>query len=114
MDESHRNERIVLVAELKNCGSELDVAENIDGHLAECLPGIDSVRTLATPVFAEVPATCPECDSRVSCDEITADARNGARGQMMCTNEGCSWSGLGIYRLIDVETPDEGINQSCR
>ena len=113
MDEPHRNERIVLVAEFKNGGSDLKVVEHIDAYLAECLPGVDSVRTLATPVFVEVPATCPECDSRISCDKITADARNGARGQMTCTNEGCSWSGLGIYRLIDVETPDEGINQSA-
>jgi hypothetical protein len=110
---SERRERVVIVADTKNHCMGPEFSERVEACLLESLPNVGTVRVLATPVFVEVPATCPECGSRVSCDEVTADGRNGARGQVKCTNERCSWSGLGIYRLIDVETPDEGINQSA-
>lgn len=113
MDESQRTERVVIVADTKSHGMEPEFSEHVEACLLECLSAVHTVRILATPVFVEAPAECPECDSWVTCEEVTADARNGARGQMTCTNEGCNWSGLAIYRLIDVETPDEGINRSA-
>lgn len=113
MNESQRNDRFVIVADANGHGMETEFSERVEACMLECLPGVHTVRVLATPVFVEAPAKCPECDSRVTCEEVTADARNGARGALTCTNERCNWSGLAIYRLIDVETPDEGINRSA-
>lgn len=113
MEESQQKDQIVIVADTENRKIDPGFDDRLEACLTDFFPDVNSVRILSTPVFVEVQATCPECQSRISCDEVTADARNGARGQMTCTNEECNWSGLGIYRLVDVETPDEGINRSA-
>lgn len=95
-------------------GDLKDVQEKIQTYLEttlgltlqeERLYDTTTAHTCQTPLYAEIPNTCPDCSQNLQISEFSDISGNGLMSEAHCPD--CNWRGRGQYRLIDLfETPD--------
>lgn len=85
-------------------------ADQLTSELREALNdagrGVQSTEAWVGPLYASVPADCPDCDSRLEIDRPHLDSENGAIAHARCPDEDCGWNGDAQYRLIDLLEDD--------
>lgn len=53
--------------------------------------------------YTQVDLTCPSCGEQLERLSIHMDDGNGAYASVTCPDDGCTWSGDAVYRIIDLE-----------